>query len=171
MSTVFAMTAFILMWFGTVRCNFVKFTDVSGTSEPITREFGLWYYQYWSAVFSGGATYIVKTCHSYPGGTEIDASWKAARAFDIMALIFAIILLIVICIDACAQDPTKYSRSKWRSPLFLITGVCQGFTLLYLNSNACKVRRNCCPEMGRLPTLAGPIVHICICENTSPILG
>ena len=49
---IFALTAFILMWVGGLRCNYVKFTDISGTSEPISREFGIWFYQYWSTVVS-----------------------------------------------------------------------------------------------------------------------
>ena len=45
LETTFAVTAFILMWIGSIRCNFIKFTDTAGTSEPVSLQFGIWYYQ------------------------------------------------------------------------------------------------------------------------------
>lgn len=80
-------------------CNFVQFTDISGTSEPISREFGIWQYQYWSVVFTVDADYIVKSCHGYNEEDIVfDASWKAAKAFSIMTFIFATGILVAYCV-------------------------------------------------------------------------
>ena len=123
-------------------CNFIQFTDISGTSEPISREFGIWQYQYWSMVFTVDADYIVKTCHGYNEEDIVfDASWKAAKAFSIMTFIFAIGILIAYCVAACAdfEGGGEYSgTSQIMVPIYLIVALCQGLTLLFLNSNACK---------------------------------
>ncbi|KAL7540071.1 hypothetical protein ACHAXR_009853 [Thalassiosira sp. AJA248-18] len=150
------MTAFILMWFGSARCDLVKFTDISGTSEPITREFGIpanqwfssfdnqypisvrkrWSYQYWALVASSGGAYVVKTCQTYPDSTEFDASWKAAKAFDVLTFMFSIIILVVWCIGACYA---QYSPGGGRVfPLYILTGIFQGLVLIILDSKVCK---------------------------------
>ena len=37
-TALFGMTAFILMWIGGIRCNFLKFTAVSEVEDPVTME-------------------------------------------------------------------------------------------------------------------------------------
>ena len=59
-----------------------------------------------------------------------------ARAFSVLALIFAVIILVASIIQSCVQDPSKYS-SGWIAPAYLLTAIFQGLTLLLLNSNAC----------------------------------
>lgn len=139
-TSMFAIIAFILMWVGSIRCNFIKFVDTSGTSQPISREFGLWYYQYWATIFTTDGTYIVRTCHLYPDGLEFDASWKAARAFSILAFIFAFIIMFLKCAVSCATDPRQAASGSGPivPPLYLVTSIFQGLTLLFLNSKACK---------------------------------
>lgn len=138
LTTSFALAAFILMWVGSVRCNFLKFTDISGTSEPISFEFGIWAYQYWTAVFSTEGTYMFKTCYRYPDSLVLDAPWKATRAFGVLAFVSAIIVMVVKCTYACSSDPEKvYSGGRGVAPLYLLTGIFQGLTLLFLHSKAC----------------------------------
>lgn len=147
LTAIFALTAFILMWVGSIRCNFIKFTDTSGTSEPISKEFGIWYYQFWTIIFTTDGNYFTaKTCNSYPDSMSLDASWKAARAFCALGFIFAIIILIVQCVVACSSDPEKASGGARVAPLYLMTGICQGLTLLFLSSEACK--NNVLVELG-----------------------
>lgn len=136
LTSIFGFTAFILMWIGSVRCNFVKFTDTADSS--VTREFGIWYYQSWATIFSSDGTFIVKTCQSYPDSATLDASWKAARAFCVLAFIFAIIVIIIKTCIACSSDPDKGYSGTSVAPLYLLTAVFQGLSLLFLNSNACK---------------------------------
>mmetsp|Transcript_3714 Transcript_3714/g.8190 ORF Transcript_3714/g.8190 Transcript_3714/m.8190 type:complete len:223 (+) Transcript_3714:150-818(+) len=139
-TSVFFTTAFILMWVGSIRCNFIKFTDVSGTSEPITREFGLWYYQFWSLIVNTDGNFIVKTCNSYPDSITLDGAWKAARAFCILTLIFAIVILTIKVIISCSFDPETAlgGGGYWVTALYFVTGICQGLVLLFLSSKACN---------------------------------
>ena len=64
-TTLFALTAFILMWIGGIRCNFLKFTSTSGADEPFTFEMGMWYYSYYSLLFSTSGTYLFESCNPY----------------------------------------------------------------------------------------------------------
>jgi len=41
LTVLFCTTAFVLMWVGTARCNFVEFKDQNGGSEAMTRKFGM----------------------------------------------------------------------------------------------------------------------------------
>ena len=87
---------------------------------------------------STDGVYIFKTCHSYPDIANIDPSWKAARAFDVLTIIFAIALIAMKCVEACCLDPDRApAHKKFESPLLLLTALCQGLTLLLLSSNAC----------------------------------
>ncbi|KAL7524709.1 hypothetical protein ACHAWF_001067 [Thalassiosira exigua] len=38
--SLFALTAFVLMWAGSMRCDFVRFAVASGSSEPMSLKFG-----------------------------------------------------------------------------------------------------------------------------------
>ena len=71
---------------------------------------------------------------------NLDSSWKAARAFSILAFIFAIVVVFVKCCATCSPDPEKAyaGGGKVVPPLYLLTGIFQGLSLLFLNSQACK---------------------------------
>ncbi|KAL7528890.1 hypothetical protein ACHAWF_002751 [Thalassiosira exigua] len=138
LETLFSMTAFILMWIGGIRCNFVKFTSMSGSSEPITRQFGIWYYEFISSVTSVDGTYLVQTCHSYPDYVDIDPAWKAAKAFSIITFILAILMFIACVVTACSVDPERPMTYAFMAPMYLLLSACQGFMLLFLQSNGCK---------------------------------
>lgn len=136
LTSIFGLTAFILMWVGSLNCNFIKFTDTADSS--IARTFGIWYYQYWATIVTIDGSFIVKTCQNYPDSVNLDASWKAARAFSVLSLVFAIIIIVIKTCIRCSSDPRKgYSNSRVAS-LYLLIGTFQALTLLFLNSNACK---------------------------------
>lgn len=135
LETIFAVTAFVLMWIGSINCDFVKFTDTSGTSAPISLQFGVWYYQFWSMVTSVDGRFVFESCHGYPDYMDIDPAWKAARAFSVMAFILSMIVFIVAIISACS---TADSTRGWMAPMYMLTCLCQGLMLLLLSSNACK---------------------------------
>lgn len=137
-TAIFGLTAFILMWLASARCDFIKFVSTGGSSEPVVREFGIWYFQFFSYVVSTDGRFIVETCNSYPAGTDYDSAWKAARVFSSLTAIFAITILVVRSFQACSSDPTKRYRANVVGPLYLLTALFQGLTLLLLSSNACK---------------------------------
>ncbi|KAL7536503.1 hypothetical protein ACHAWF_005484 [Thalassiosira exigua] len=132
---VFALTAFVLTWSGSLRCDFVKFTSTSGSSEPITLNFGIWYYRFWSLVATIDGTYLVESCQAYPDSAVVDPAWKAARAFSVITFFFAVILLVVAIMSMCQGSILSNTRM---APLYLLTSLCQGLMLLLLQSNVCK---------------------------------
>lgn len=131
------------MWMASIRCNFIKFTATSGTSEPISYQLGIWYYQWWSTVISSSGTYVFESCHGYPDAVTIDDSWKSARAFSVIAFVLSIIMIVAACVSACATNTIDYDRGhtrtqSWAAPVYLLLAISEGLTLLLLNSNACK---------------------------------
>merc|ERR1711971_944334 len=121
-----------------MRCNFIKFTDTSGTSDPISLQFGIWYYRFWSLVTSVDGTFIFESCHEYPDFVDLDASWKAARAFSALAAIFGIAIFLSSIVSSCVSSARDALVHGWMAPAYLLTATFQGLSLLLLNSNACK---------------------------------
>lgn len=140
LTTVFVITAFILMWIGSLRCNFIKFPSTSGNSGDASMELGIWYFQWISFVYSAGSTYAFESCHGYPSTVSMDGVWKTAQAFSVIAFIFGIIMVVVACVGACASSrDTGYARTYvWEAPGYMLTALCQGLTLLMLSSSACS---------------------------------
>ncbi|KAL7547919.1 hypothetical protein ACHAWF_012213 [Thalassiosira exigua] len=135
--TVFAITAFVLMWLGTMRCDFVKFVSTSGASGPVTLRFGIWYYQFWSFVASADGIFRFESCHGYPDSVQLDDAWRAARSFSVITVILALIMFVTAAIMACVHDPHKSTKS-WMAPMYMLTALCEGLMLLLLQSNVCK---------------------------------
>jgi hypothetical protein len=139
LEVVFSMTAFLLMWIGSLRCNFVQFNVISGYSEPLSLQFGMWRLRTWTFAATVDAAYLIEGCGSYPDGIDIDPSWKAARAFSIMAFIFGLFVLIGSCVAGCAIISDRGIKTYGvLAPGYLLTAIFQGLTLLLLNSNVCR---------------------------------
>lgn len=135
----FGIAAFILMWIGGIRCNFLKFTAVSEVDDPVTMELGMWYYSFYSLAVTTSGTYIFESCNTYTEFTPIDATWKAARSFGIITFILAVIMLVAACISGCTSAQGDYSlTNRWEAPMYLLLTICQGLVLLLLASNACN---------------------------------
>ena len=77
----------------------------------------------------------MKTCDSYPDSISLDDSWKAARAFSILAFIFGFITLVINLAAACARPDNAKAVI---GPGYTLTCIFQGLNLLFINSNACK---------------------------------
>lgn len=137
LTSIFSITGLVLVLIASLRCKFIKFTDTSGTSDPIDLHFGIWYYTYWSIVKSTDGLFLFESCHWYPDSIELDGSWKAARAFSVLAFISAIFVLFWTCAKACADVP-RSTIPAWEAPVYLLTATFTGLTLLLLNSNACN---------------------------------
>lgn len=138
-TSIFAMTAFILMWLGTTRCHFIQFTDAAPNSE-IKLEFGIWYYlKFVLTASSDGNTFVADRCTGYPDAMYIDPSWKAARAFSVLAEIFGVVLIVTNFVASCASSADHLvSVGGWDSLGYVLTGLFQGLTLLLLNSDVCQ---------------------------------
>ena len=110
-----------------------------------------WYYQFWSMVTSSSGTYIFESCHGYPDAVILDDSWKSARAFSVIAFVLSIIMIVSVFVEACSNNNDKAETHSWKAPVYLFLAICQGLTLLLLNSNACKSSEiSILDDLGRL---------------------
>ncbi|KAL7532980.1 hypothetical protein ACHAXR_007656, partial [Thalassiosira sp. AJA248-18] len=139
---MFCITAFLLMWIGSMRCDFIQFKDESGIAadNPPTLQFGMWRYQSYTYAVNVDGAFIFETCNYYPNYQEIDPTWKTAQAFSILAFIFGIFVLVGACAFACTIDgEDNFLTKSWLAPaLYLTTAIFQGLSLLLLSSNACN---------------------------------
>ncbi|KAL7542090.1 hypothetical protein ACHAXR_011510, partial [Thalassiosira sp. AJA248-18] len=135
-TSILAATAFLLCWAANFGCNFIGFTSTSGFVEPVTVRFGIWSYQFWTIATSVGGSVIFETCHRYPADVTVDSNWKAARAFSTLALLFGGVYLFANLIAGCLAPVRRVSRLE--APAFLCASLCQGLSLLLLNSAICN---------------------------------
>ena len=86
-----------------------------------------------------GSVAAYKGCSTYPEGTPFDATWKAASAFAIIAVVIGMISCFVTYFASC----TAFSDGVWKSfaLLMIFNSLFQGLTLLFLASNACTANR------------------------------
>jgi hypothetical protein len=135
---IFAAAAFIVTLFGGIYCRFLTISSIPGTEEeePVTLQFGIWYYQSWVLVDSDEGPVAYQTCYKYPDATVFDAKWKSAKAFSTMAMIIG---AIVGCLTLCAGClyPTRKMYFA-ASMAYMICCLFTGLTLLMLDSNACN---------------------------------
>lgn len=96
-----------------------------------------WSYQFWSVVASTDGTFIFESCNGYPSSMVVDSAWKTARAFSVLTFIFALIVFITSVISACVTDSKLYTKA-WLAPAYMLTCICQGLTLLVLESSLCN---------------------------------
>ena len=136
LSAIVACTALILSWVGYVQCQFIKFESDISTGGTIAIQFGIWYHQNMSVVKEDdGDVFIYTACSSYPDSVDIDASWKAARAFAVMGLIVGTIFFIINIVAACyPPDDSKVIVG----PGLVLSSLFTGLSLLFLQSNACN---------------------------------
>ncbi|KAL7545325.1 hypothetical protein ACHAWF_010653, partial [Thalassiosira exigua] len=136
LASVVAAAAFLLCWASEFGCTFVSFTSTSGFTEPVPVHFGIWSYQFWSVATSPGGSVVFETCHRYPSSVEVDAHWKAARAFSTLALVVGGIFLFKNLISGCVAPLRRASHTE--APAFLFACLCQGLSLLLLRSTMCR---------------------------------
>ena len=133
-----AAAAFLVTLFGGIYCRFLTVSSIPGTEEeePVTLQFGIWYYQSWVLVDSTEGPVAYQTCYKYPDATVFDAKWKSAKAFSTMAIIIG---GIVTCVTLCAGClyPTRKMYFA-ASMAYMICCLFTGLTLLMLDSNACN---------------------------------
>merc|ERR1719356_442539 len=111
---LFSFAAFILMWMGITRCNFIEFTETAGTTKPISMKFGVWHYLGYFRVESvnqNPESFILASCRPYDNSILLDSYWKAARAFSSMALGVAFIAIILNVVSSC-QVTNRYGPNQ-----------------------------------------------------------
>ncbi|KAL7540069.1 hypothetical protein ACHAXR_009851, partial [Thalassiosira sp. AJA248-18] len=140
---IFSIAAFTLAFVGT-SCHYLQFTSSietvnnldSGENEPVSLHFGYWYYQSWQVAPNSTAV-IEESCHLYPSSITIDNNWKAARGFNLIAIIIGGSLILLDIFQGCLS--TKRNRSLRMVAIgYLICCISSGFSLLLLDSNVCK---------------------------------
>ncbi|KAL3823505.1 hypothetical protein ACHAXA_010827 [Cyclostephanos tholiformis] len=136
-----AFSAFIITLFGASYCNFVTFCQTSPiVDEPAILHYGIWWYRGWVAVSDSNGSYIVESCLAYDGDTVIDSNWKAARAFNTLALIFGIVVGSWATCVGCTNPSKKMFQAT--GALYMLVCFFTGMSLLLLQSNACKANES-----------------------------
>jgi hypothetical protein len=132
------------MWCETIKIVPRNPRDFLATNSDETLgalRFGIFYYSQLEDVTiqSAGDTFlqVTKQCVDYESGTSIDAAWKAARAFAIIAPAVAGLLTLNLYMAPCCIFFTRKTWSTLAFFFFLILPGLQGLTLLFLISNAC----------------------------------
>jgi len=141
-SILFGAIAVVLTWIGNLNCQFVKFTT-ENTDENYTIQFGIWYFQYWTAAASIDGTFIFESCHHYPSHTNSgepiapDIQWKTARAFSILTFLFGISLFLYNIFLSCRAPTQRLFTSPLEGMGYLLASFCSGMTLILLDSQLC----------------------------------
>ena len=90
------------------------------------------------AVGSAGDMFVMEACHPYPDYIDLDSTWKAARVFSMLTLVFALFVVFLNMLQSCASDPEK-TKTRWlEAPMLLLTALFQSLSLLLLSSSACN---------------------------------
>lgn len=143
-----SLAAFVLACVGTKTCHFLQFASsavgssdpVSGEIEPVSLQFGYWYYQSYEVATTNdnnSTTIVEGSCDIYPPSMNIDNNWKAARGFNLVAIILGGSLLMLDIFQGCLS--TKQKRSFRTGAVgYFVCFLCGGLSLLILDSNVCK---------------------------------
>jgi hypothetical protein len=136
-SSIFAAVAFFLSWSSAFNCSYVNFSSIQDTDLNIG--FGLWSHNWYAISLPLDNSFIFQTCITY-GSTPIDAPMKAARVFAIIALVlggvfFFASLFSVSCFGGRSDEKLTLTRSE--GVAYLLVCLCQGLSLLLLNSTIC----------------------------------
>lgn len=143
LTSLFALTAFILNWFAACGCTFVTLALAYGNpSDPSSLDlhFGIWFYQAWTVVSSLGGSVVFKGCWGYPDYVELDGYMKSARAFSTMALIVGAGFMFADAIASCTAANTGGRRAASASSQgvgYMVACLFCGLSLLLLQSEVC----------------------------------
>jgi len=149
---VFGLAAWIISLYSNIGCSSVKFVpqanaDVSALEEatgmtlptPLPDvNLGLWSHK-GLALYQDiyGNVYVANTCLYFDTNVvDIDAKWKTAQAFAIIAIFFGLFATILHCVMPVWEVARK--RVRLMTFLWVFVTFCQGLTLLQLSSNMCK---------------------------------
>jgi hypothetical protein len=105
---LFASVAWFLSLFGGVYCKFLTntLTTANSQGQPITLNYGIWYYQGYGIASTGDETVVFETCRAYPDEMYQDAKWKSAMATSLLAIIIGAFVTIWAWYASCST-PSK----------------------------------------------------------------
>jgi hypothetical protein len=144
LQALLAVFALITATLASFWCETIKFIPSSRRRLSIpSLHFGLWSVRSTTIDnlgIAGNVRIVVRnTCVSYPSLLNIDSSWKAARAFSVVALILGCVVTLTLVVLSCiSSDFTKRSWSLLVVLCLVILPLFQGLTFLILQSNACR---------------------------------
>mmetsp|Transcript_1579 Transcript_1579/g.2474 ORF Transcript_1579/g.2474 Transcript_1579/m.2474 type:complete len:216 (-) Transcript_1579:122-769(-) len=134
LTVLFSATALSLAYVGTLDCHYVSFTS---THEEYEVKAGIW--SYLNYTYENGDSVISESCQTYPTDVDIDATWKAARAFSVLAVIFgSILFLFSLVVVYQTVTERRFSTGGCDTISLFLTGIFQGLCLLFLGGNGCK---------------------------------
>jgi hypothetical protein len=116
-----------------------KLTDATGEYKLY---YGVWNYRDTAVSYTelDGSWYITQYvfCRAYGEGIDMDATWKAAMAFTILAVLIG---GMASCVSCCANMEVEQCQNiNMAMPLaiaFLFATLFQGLSFLFFKSNAC----------------------------------
>eukprot|EP00956_Cyclotella_meneghiniana_P008292 scaffold11057_cov78-Cyclotella_meneghiniana.AAC.4 len=140
LTSIFALTGFILNWVAVGKCDFVRLALKYGTDadpQSFSLHFGIWSYQAWTLVTSIGGSVVFQGCWGYPEYVEFGSAMKWAQATSTIALIITLGFAFVDCLSVCTV-----TGRRMVSPLVQCVGytsacIFMGLSLLILDSGVC----------------------------------
>jgi hypothetical protein len=131
---VVASLAFGFSLLGNTWCESIAFNSPSDQLPNLN--YGIWYQQKTVVEeLSGNRIVVVNKCVDYPGSIDVDAKWKTARAFSIIAPVIGGFITFFMWFAPCMN----FGEALWKQGgcWLIFVAMCQGFTLFFLGSNAC----------------------------------
>jgi len=105
-------------------------------------DYSLWSYRRveWGEIGLGQSSYAreVHSCEALPGGIDADASWKAARAFSVMALFWGGLMTFFLCFTPCSYHSSKLRWTILSTQLIAVLPFFQALTFLAFASDLCR---------------------------------
>jgi hypothetical protein len=131
---VVASLALAFSVLGNTWCESITFNSSSDQLPSVN--YGIWYLQ--KTVVEdliGNRIVEVAKCLDYPESMDIDAKWKTARAFSIIAPVIGGFITFFSWLAPCMY----YGKDMWKQGggWLIVVAIFQGFTLFFLGSNAC----------------------------------
>jgi hypothetical protein len=136
-----ATLALLLSLIANFSCLLVKF-DPAAFDNLATFHFGLFSYSKLTSVavsFTNSQVTAEGECSPYDDSVDFDGTWRAARAFAIIATIIGGVVVIGMWLVLCLSRHS--TENFWNLAILLcllVLPFCQGLTFLILRSELCK---------------------------------
>jgi hypothetical protein len=141
LTSIFALTGFILNWFAVGSCDFVHLALSYGNvaaPDAISLHFGIWSYQSWTVVSSLGGSVVFQGCWRYPEYIEFGEAMQWSRAASSIALIITLGFAFVDFLSVCTVTGRKIASPMVQGIGYMAACIFMGLSLLILDSDVCK---------------------------------
>lgn len=141
LTSIFALTGFILNWFAVGTCDFVHLAlSYGNTAAPdaISLHFGIWSYQAWTVVSSLGGSVVFQGCWRYPEYIKFDDAMQWSRAASSIALIITLGFAFVDFLSVCTVTGRKIASPMVQGIGYMTASIFMGLSLLILDSDVCE---------------------------------